>query len=136
MNQLDRLEGLARQLIEGPFQRLFRKRLHLVDLADHLAAAVEAACQKETGGQNGRGAGLIPSHYQILVNPADYTVLVERSGREAVVSELYDYLTDLAVEVNYQIDGPFQVWLDQDESVSPGRVQVKTNMAQLLNRGD
>ena len=136
MNQLDRLEGLARQLIEGPFQRLFRKRLHLVDLADHLAAAVEAACQKETGGQNGRGAGLIPNHYQILVNPADYTVLVERSGREAVVSELYDYLTDLAVEVNYQIDGPFQVWLDQDESVSPGRVQVKTNMAQLLNRGD
>ena len=136
MNQLDRLEGLARQLIEGPFQRLFRKRLHLVDLADHLAAAVEAACQKETGGQNGRGAGLIPNHYQILVNPADYTVLVERSGREAVVNELYDYLTDLAVEANYQFDGALYVSLDQDERVLPGRVQVETKMAQLLNMGD
>jgi hypothetical protein len=134
MNQLDRLEGLVRQLIEGSFQRLFRKRLHSTDLANHLAAAVEAACQKETGGQNGRGANLIPSLYQILVNPADYTVLVERSGREAVVEELCNYLIYLAAEANYRFDGPFQVWLDQDESVLPGRVQVKTKMAKLLDR--
>jgi hypothetical protein len=130
MNQLDRLERLVQQLIEGSFQCLFRKRLHPVDLADHLAVAVEAGCQ------NGRGVVLIPNYYQILLNPADYAVLVEKSSRNTVVTELYDYLTNLAAEANYQFDGPLQVLLDQDERVLPGRVQVKTNVAKLLKMGD
>jgi hypothetical protein len=110
--------------------------LHPVDLADHQAVAVEAACQKETGGQNGRGVVLIPNYYQILLNPADYAALVEKSSRDTVVTELYDYLTNLAAEANYQFDGPLQVLLDQDERVLLGRVQVKTNVAKLLKMGD
>jgi hypothetical protein len=120
MNQLDRFEKLARQLIEGPFQRLFGGHLHPADLAEHLLAAVEA------GRRSQNGTSFIPNQYQIALNPADYALLVEESRRETVLAELQTYLPHLAAEADYQFGGPLRVVLTKNDSIQSGRVQVET----------
>ncbi len=121
MNRLDRLERWVQRLIEGPFNRLFRTRLHPTDLVDHLLAAAEQ------GRQNGRGSNLIPNHYQVVVNPTDYAMLVEKSSCDAIVTDLYHHLTTLVAEAHYQFDGPLQVLLDEDETILPGQIVIKTD---------
>ena len=120
MNQLDRFEKLARQLIEGPFQRLFGGHLHPADLAEHLLAAVEA------GRRSQNGISFIPNQYQLALNPADFALLVEESSRETVLAELQTYLTGLAAETDYHFGGSLRVMIAEDEKVQVGRVQVKT----------
>ncbi len=110
MNQFDRLEKLAQDLIEEPFQRLFPAHVRLADLAEHLLAAVEKHRQHENG------AGLY--HYRIMVNPVDYAGLVAASGCEALETEFYAYLTDLT--------GPLRVTLIKNDTVKPGQVVIKT----------
>ena len=126
MHQLDRLEYLVQRLIEGPFQRLFRTRLHPADLSNRLAAVIEA------DRQNGRGAETVPNRYQIMVNPVDFARLVEASSCEAIVTELYSYLISLAAEANYQFGGPLQVSLEPDEAVATGHVEIKADTAPVL----
>ena len=129
MNQLDRFERLVQRLIEGPFRRLFQTGLHPADLADQLAAVIE------TDHQNGQGSNLIPNHYQIMINPADYACLVERSSCEAIVTELYSFLISLAVEANYQFEGPLQVFLEPIEEIVAGHVQIMADIVPALPSG-
>ena len=126
MNQLDRLERLAQQLIEGPFRRLFQTHLHPSDLADHLVAVIEA------NGQNGRESDLLPNYYQILVNPADYARLVETISCDAIVTDLYHHLLNLVAESDYRLEGALQIVLDRDAVVKPGQVEIKTDHAPSL----
>ena len=131
MNQLDRLERLAQRLIEGVFHRLFQTRLHPADLAEHLAKAIEQGRRDEAG------AILIPNHYQIVINPTDYAWLVEQSSCDALVTELYNYLTNLVAEANYQFCGPLHVLLDKNDTVLSGRVEIKTDCVSLRQeKGD
>lgn len=123
MNPLDRLERLAQQVVEGSFQRFFRKKLHPADLSGQLAAVVDR-------GQNGH---LIPAYYQLKIHPQDYANLVAKAGGDAVLAELYDFLTTLAEEADYQFDGPLQIVLEPHQSVSPGRVQI--NIENAVHRG-
>ncbi|MBN1219768.1 MAG: DUF3662 domain-containing protein [Anaerolineae bacterium] len=126
MNQLDRFERLAQRLIEVPFQRLFQPQLHPADLTDQLALAIEE------GRQNGRGHDLIPNHYQILINSADYAQLVKTSNCDAIVTELYTYLSSLAAETNWQFAGPLRVLLEQDETIKPGSIKITADYVPAL----
>jgi hypothetical protein len=129
MNQLDRLERLAQRLIEGPFQRLFRTRLHPADLGEHLAMAIEKGRRDEMG------THLIPNYYQIMVNPNDYAMLVEQSSYDTVVAALCHHLTDLAAETDYRFCGPLKVALAKNEDVLPGRIEIETDCVSSL-QGD
>lgn len=128
MNGLDRLETLAQQLIEGIFQRLFQTQLHPADLARHLAAVIE------TGRQAGAPANVIPNHYWIRLNPADYAGLINRSSEGVEIAHLRNYLAHLIEEAGYQLTGPLQISLDQSATVLPGQVEIMTNQAPSLAR--
>lgn len=121
MNQLDRLERLAQRLIEGPFRVFFQTRLHLADLADYLANAIE------NGRRNEDKTNLLPNHYHILVNSTDYAYLVERSSYDTILTELHHHLTNLVVETDERFYGPLRILLDKDDVVLPGRVEIKTD---------
>ena len=120
MNQFDRLEALAQRLIEGSFQRLFRIQFQPADLAHHLAAAIE-------NGKQAHGAvDLIPNHYQILLNPADYWALIDGSDHHSAVADLHTWILGLVQEMDYRLAGPLHVWLEQQENIPPGQVKIKT----------
>jgi hypothetical protein len=126
MNQLDRLERWVQQLIERPFNHLFRTGLHPTDLADSLLTAAEESRQ------NGSSANLIPNHYQVMINPADYVILVEKLDCDAIVTELYNHLVTQAAEAHYQFGGTLHILLDQNETVSPGQIEIKTDYMPAL----
>jgi hypothetical protein len=120
------LERWVQRLIERPFNRLFRAGLHPTDLADSLLAAAEE------NRQNGSGVNLIPNHYQVMVSPADYAILVEKLGCDTIVTELYNHLVTQAAEANYQFRGTLHILLDQNETVLPGQIEVKTDYMSAL----
>lgn len=125
MNKLDRLEILAQRLIEGTFHRLFHTQLHPADLAHHLALAIEKGRPSDSLTRTGV---VIPHHYRIVLNPADYAALVDESGQSAeVVATIRDYLLSLIQEGDYQLAGPLHISLDKGEAISPGRVEIKTD---------
>ena len=127
MNPLDNIERLAQRFVEGTFHRFFGKKLHPVDLVDHLIAFIETE-------RNGREDDLIPANYEITVNPTDYIALVRQNNSEEITSELVAYLATFADEATYQFDGSLRIALNQNGSVHLG--QIKIGMAvEIINRG-
>ncbi len=87
-----RAEALIEQLVDGSFARLFSQRLHAREVATRLAHAVEDNAQPDANGQL-----CAPDAYDIWVNPADQTVLLESTP------DLADRLAETVVELAHQI---------------------------------
>ena len=77
-------ETLAERLVEGSFQRLFRGRIQLHDLALLLARALEDN-QRHNAAAN---------QYQIHLHPETYTTLHDETPD--IIAQLSDYLSQLA----------------------------------------
>lgn len=125
MNKLDHIEIFAQRLIEGIFNRLFQVQLHPADLVHHLARAIkEGQAQHSLAQQN-----LMPNRYHLLLNPRDYAALVGETGYVELVATIGDHLVGLIDESDYQFAGPLQVSLSQDDTLSPGQVEIHTDYA-------
>lgn len=124
MNKFDHLETLAQRLIEGPFNRLFQTRLlHPADLAQRLMQAMLNGIQDNAEA----GANAVPNEYEVMLNPADYTRLIGKSSRSQLIAAIRRDLDSFIHEGDYQLVGPLHISLDENESVSPGQIEIKVN---------
>lgn len=89
MNRIARFEALAEQWVEGTFARLFGGQIHPLEVANHVARAMEDACS-----QAADGTPLAPTHYRIDLHPQDLDAL--RARHPAPEEELARYVEDLA----------------------------------------
>jgi hypothetical protein len=122
VNTLNRLEKLVERLIEGPFDRLFRTRLHPADLAKALALAME-----EGRIADGRGGCIAPNHYQVTLNADDYQALQGKSNVIDEVEAIKRYLSGLMAETGCSILGTLQVSVQPRKEVEPGQIRVTSH---------
>lgn len=107
-------EALAQRLVEGSFNRLFSGRVQLYDIALHLARALEDS-QNETAAAN---------QYHVQLHPADHTALLTQTPD--ILTELADYVGQLAQQAGVTLVGPAQVILEANDRLRPQEIRVKS----------
>ena len=113
-----RFEALAQRLVEGSFHRLFSGRIQLYDIALHLARTLEDH-QSDTAAAN---------HYDVHLHPTDHATLLAETPD--ILTQLTDYLSQLAQQANVTLSGPVQVVLIADARLRPQEVRVQTQLVQ------
>lgn len=120
-NPLSHLEDIAEQLVEGSFARMFGARLQPIEVARHIARAME-------DGQviNPQGQVAVPNVYQVYLNPDDYVAL--ESYQDALQDELARYVANLARSAGATMVGRPKVSLHANAAVSLRRVRVEARL--------
>ncbi|MBN1954647.1 MAG: FHA domain-containing protein [Anaerolineae bacterium] len=118
MNQIDRFEALAKRLVEGTFTRLFASCLHPLEVATHLARAMED--HQVTAAD---GAPLAPTHYWIYVHPQDFALLANE--RPSLSDELQTHVCQLAREAGLTLTAPPSVAVEPLSAVTLHSVHVE-----------
>jgi hypothetical protein len=122
---MDRFEELAERLLEGPFARLPRNRLHPIEIAKWLRRAMEDGQIIGVGGQV-----VAPNRYRVFLHPADYRAL--QSFQATLEIDLGTYLMEVIAKSGATTIGRPLVQLMPSHKVAPKRVQVLTS---LLDEG-
>jgi hypothetical protein len=117
-NPLSHLEDLAEQLVEGTFARIMRARLQPIEVARHIARAME-------DGQviGARGQIVVPNAYLVYLNPGDLQAL--ETYQDALQDELVRYVANLARRVGATMPGRPRVFLQANPAISLRRVRVE-----------
>ncbi len=118
MNRLDRFEALAEWLVEGTFARLFAGYLHPLEVATHLARAMEDHRVHAPD-----GSLLAPTHYWIYLHPQDFGLLVAHCP--TLAEELVEHVTALAREAGLALTAPPVVSVEPLLDVAPRSVRVE-----------
>lgn len=113
------LEQLVERLIEGPFDRLFKPRLHPADLARALAGAMEQGQVDD-----GQGRRLAPDDYRVALNEADYQAMQERSEMTEEMAAIKRYLADLMLETGCYTRGELEVSVGPQADIPPGKIEI------------
>jgi hypothetical protein len=119
---------MAEQLVEGAFARMFRARLQPIEVARHIARAME-------DGQviSPQGQAVVPNVYQVYLNPDDYQAL--ESYRDALQDELARYVANLARSGERTMLGRPRVALHANVAVSLKRVRVEARLLSAPRSG-
>ena len=118
MNQLDRFEALAEWLVEGTFARLFAGYLHPLEVATHLARAME---DHRVAAPD--GTLLAPTDYWIYLHPQDFGPLISR--RPTLPDMMAEHVAGLAREAGLVLTAPPRVFVEPLLDVPPHSVRVK-----------
>jgi hypothetical protein len=118
MDRIARFEALARQLVEGTFLRLFNDHLHPIEVAVHLACAMEDGRVVDS-----QGVVMAPERYLVYLHPDDYQALHDAS--HLLEAELAAYVARLAWQGGYLLSSKPVVTLHPAPTVPLRRVQVK-----------
>ena len=120
-NPLSHLEDLAEQLVEAPFARVFRARLQPIEVARHLARAME-------DGQviNAQGKIVVPNAYEVYISPDDFQAL--ENYLDTLQDELVRYVSNLARNAGATMPGRPRVALQANANVSLRRVRVQARL--------
>ncbi len=118
MNRIARFEALAEQWVEGTFARLFGGQIHPLEVANHLARAVEDACF-----QAADGTLLAPTHYQIDLHPQDLDAL--RARHPAPEEELARYVEEVARQAGMVLPTAPRIILNSLPNLPPHTVVVQ-----------
>lgn len=116
-NHIARFEELVQRLFEGTFARLFAGRLHPLEVANALARAMEDQAVSRPG-----DSPLAPTHYWVLLNPADYSALLAQ--QPGLADDLARHLFDLAHQADFALPHPPTVNLTPEEDIPLHRVRV------------
>jgi hypothetical protein len=108
-------ERRLEQLVEGVAGRVFRGKLHPVELAARLVR--EADLSTEQGPAGPTTANI----YNLRLNPRDLDAEIP----PGLVSGLEDVLDSTAADRGWRLDGPVRVTLEPKEDVSPGTVDCR-----------
>jgi hypothetical protein len=127
-NPLSHLEDMAEQLVEGAFARMFGARLQPLEVARHIARAME-------DGQviNSEGQIVVPNAYQVYLNPDDYAPL--ESYQDALQDELARYVANLARNAGATMPGRPRVFLRANAAVSLRRMRVEARLFSARRNG-
>lgn len=118
MNRIARFEALAEQWVEGTFARLFGGQIHPLEVATHVARAMEDACS-----QAADGTPLAPTHYRIDLHPQDLDAL--RTRHPAPEEELARYVEDLARQAGMILPTAPRIVLNPLPNLPPHTVRVQ-----------
>ncbi len=122
VNRLSQFEKLVEQLVETPFVRLFKPRLHPADLAKALARAME---QGAVAADDGRI--LVPHRYTVRLHPADVAILRRQSDLAEEIAAIERYLSLLVSETASATIAPPRVKIVEDESVAVGQMAISAD---------
>lgn len=99
MSRIAHFEALAERLVEGTFARLFAGYLHPLEVATHLARAMEDSCVHGPD-----GTLLAPTHYRVFIHPQDFGALIV--SQPMLADELARYLSELARQAGLLVTSP------------------------------
>ncbi|RLC66556.1 MAG: hypothetical protein DRI48_04395, partial [Chloroflexi bacterium] len=118
MSKIARFEALAERLVEGTFARLFAGRLSPLEVASHLARAME-----DRQVLSSDGTPYAPTHYWVYLHPDDSEALaVERPKLEA---ELSHHVSELAAHAGLALEVSPVVRVLTGNDVEPHEVRVE-----------
>ena len=120
-NPLSHLEDMAEQLVEGAFARMFGARLQPIEVARHIARAMEDGQVISPQGQI-----IVPNAYQVYLNPKDFEAL--EHYQTALQEELVRYVSNLARNAAATMPGRPRVFLRANTTVSLRRVRVEARL--------
>lgn len=109
---------MAEQWVEGTFARLFGGHIHLLEVANHVARAMEDACS-----QAADGTPLAPTHYRIDLHPQDLDAL--RVRHPAPEEELARYVEELARQAGMVLPTAPMIILNPLPDLPPHAVRVQ-----------
>lgn len=105
-------ERRLEQLVEGMAGRVFRGKLHPVELAARLVREADLSIEEGPAGPTAANV------YTLRLNPSD----LDGDVPHGLVGELEDVLESAAAERGWRLEGPVQVSLESQGDMSPGTV--------------
>jgi hypothetical protein len=118
MNQIERFEALAERLVEGTFARLFSGYLHPLEVATHLARAME-----DHRVEHPDGTSLAPTHYWVYLNPKDFGLLI--ANRPSLSEDLVEHVAALAGEADLVLQADPVVSVEPLTAIASHSVRVE-----------
>ena len=118
MNGIARFEAMAERLVEGTFTRLFARRLSPLEVATHIARAME-----DRQVVSAAGVPQAPTQYRIYLNPGDREILT--SDQPDMERELSGHIAELAAQTGLSLQTPPVVSVVPDEGLGPRAVRVE-----------
>jgi hypothetical protein len=122
VSRIERFESIAERIVEGTFAKLFAGRLSPIEVATHLARAME-------DGQVRSPAGVprAPTHYRIYLHPTVSAALArEQPGLE---EELADQVRSMAAGVGLAVPQRPRVRILVDQTLGTHDVRVEADDA-------
>jgi len=118
MSKIAYFEALAERLVEGTFVRLFAGRLSPLEVAMHLARALEDNQVVQPDGKS-----QAPTHYWIYLHPDDCDALA--ASQLALETELAHHVAELSTQADLALAITPVVHVLPDESLAPHAVRVE-----------
>ena len=110
-------ERRLEKLVDGMAGKVFRGKLHPVELAARLVREADLSIEESRAGPTAANI------YTLRLNPRDLDVEIP----PALVSELEDVLESAAADRGWRLDGPVRVILEPTADVSPGTVACRVD---------
>jgi hypothetical protein len=111
---ISRFESLARRLVEGSFKRLFGGQLEPLEIASHLARALEES----------QARGQTAVSFRVHLNPTDYETVYRQNPRLA--NDLATYVTQLAQQGGIILSTRPEIELTADPHMRSQQLRVET----------
>jgi hypothetical protein len=106
-------ERRLEKLVDGMAGKVFRGKLHPVELATRLVREADLSVEDSVAGPTAANV------YSVRLNPRD----LDSEVPSGFVRELEEVLESTAADRGWRLDGPIQVTLDTVDTVSPGSVE-------------
>jgi hypothetical protein len=110
-------ERRLEQLVDGMAGKVFRGKLHPVELAARLVREADLGVEESPTGPSA------PNIYNLRINPRG----LDTDIPSALMRELEDVLESTAADRGWRLGGPVRVSLEPAESVSPGSVDCRVD---------
>ncbi len=107
------------QLVETPFMRVFKSRLHPADLAKALARAMERGAMADAN-----GSVVAPNRYIVRIHPADLANLESVTELSAEIAAMERYLSSLVQATESTLTAPLYVEIVGDAAVAAGDIAI------------
>ena len=120
MGVLDRFEKGVENVMQGAFAKTFKSGVKPVEIA----SAVRRECDARAAAVD-RSRTVVPNEYSVSLSTTDHEA-IEQWGADALAHELEDALRDHAERQRYSFVGGVSVEFQLDESLSTGRLAVRS----------
>ncbi len=118
MNKIAQFEALAERLVEGTFARLFAGRPSSLEVATHLARAMEDYRDRAP-----RGEPQIPNHYWVYLCPDDCRALA--ADQQSLEAELARHVVEMAAQAGHPLPSEPMVHVASDDRLDSHDVRVE-----------
>lgn len=107
------LERRLEQAVEGFAAKMFRGRIHPLELASRLVREADLAIANTENGP------LAPNYFHVALNPRDVVAATQEVKRRLAL-----LIEEEAFERGWRLQGPATVVLERSEKVTPGQLSV------------